>query len=218
MNQSLLNNHQTLIEAVKKADSAERLLEAVEALAEVRSPEAIPTLIEILGYNNPGAAVAAVQGLIDIGEPAIPYLLDNLDDYNYGARAWSIRVFAGIGAPEALNLLLKSASSDFSLSVRRAAAKGLGFIKWSKLPSNEIDLAQTKVLNTLLCVTQDEEWVVRYASIVALEELALTVAPTKVDFINKIKTTLTQLFNNDSEIAIKARIQLALSKIENKIL
>ena len=214
MNQSDLNTHEKLIEAVKRADSADNLLDAVEALAQVRSPQAIPTLIEVLGYNNPGAAVAAVEGLINIGEPVIPCLLENLDDYNYGARAWAIRVFAGIGDPRALDLLLKAASSDFSLSVRRAAARGLGFIKWSKLPSQKIDVTQKQVLDTLLLVTKDGEWVVRYASIVALEQLALTFTPTKIDFIKKIETTLRELFNYNSEIAVKARIKLALSKIE----
>ena len=214
MNQSLVENHEQLIEAVKRADSADDLLEAVEALAEVRSTQAIPTLIEVLGFNNPGAAVAAVEGLINIGEPAVPYLLDNLDDYNYGARAWTLRAFAGIGDPRALDLLLKAATSDFSLSVRRAAARGLGFIKWSKLSPSKINLAQEQVLDTLLLVTQDGEWVVRYASVVGLEKLALTVTTTKIDFIKKIKTALTELLNYDPEIAVKARTKLALSQIE----
>ena len=88
-----------LIEAVNQADSADLLLKTVEDLAEAKNRAAIPTLVEVLGFNNPGAAVAAVDGLIQIGEPVVPYLLDNLDGYNYGARAWATRVFAGIGDP-----------------------------------------------------------------------------------------------------------------------
>ena len=45
---------ETLIDAVNKADSADGLLEAVEDLADVQAVEAIPTLVEVLGYNNPG--------------------------------------------------------------------------------------------------------------------------------------------------------------------
>ena len=213
MNQLLEDNTEKLIEAVENADSAIRLLKAVANLAQVRSPKAIPTLTDVLKYNNPGAAVAAVEGLINIGEPAVPYLLDNLDDYNYGARAWSIRVFAGIGDPRALDLLLKAAINDFSLSVRRAAARGLGFIKWSQLPSNQINSAQKKVLDTLVLVTQDGEWVVRYASVVALEQLALTLAASENDFFSTIVTSLEDLINFESEIAVKARIKLALLKI-----
>ena len=59
-----------LSRAVEQADSSEGLLNAVKALAAADSKEAIPTLITVLGYNNPGAAVSAVDGLIQIGEPA----------------------------------------------------------------------------------------------------------------------------------------------------
>ena len=48
-----------LIRAVEQADSSEGLLNAVKALAAAGSQEAIPTLITVLGYNNPGAAVSA---------------------------------------------------------------------------------------------------------------------------------------------------------------
>lgn len=117
MTETITDNVQSLILAVQKADSAYALLKAVENLAKVRSPKAIPTLIEVLGFNNPGAAVAAVDGLILIGEETVPILLENLDGYNYGARAWATRVFAGIGDPKALELLLEAATTDFSLSV-----------------------------------------------------------------------------------------------------
>ncbi len=206
---------QELIQAVEKADSADSLLEAVEALAEVRSETAIPTLVEVLGFNNPGAAVAAVDGLIYIGEPAVPYLLDNLDDYNYGARAWAIRVFAGVGDPSALDLLLKAASTDFSLSVRRAAARGLGFINWSKLPPKEILPAQTEVLNTLLSVCNDGEWVVRYAAVVGLQALFETFNTHKSDFVKQILEKLKQIIDTDPEIAVRARSQMALREFNN---
>jgi len=51
-----------LIQAVEQADSSEGLLNSVKALAAASSKQAIPTLITVLGYNNPGAAVAAVEG------------------------------------------------------------------------------------------------------------------------------------------------------------
>ncbi len=45
---------QELIKAVEKADSAGSLVESVQTLAARQSQEAIPTLIAVLGYNNPG--------------------------------------------------------------------------------------------------------------------------------------------------------------------
>jgi phycocyanobilin lyase subunit beta len=199
-----------LIQAVERADSADKLSGTVRALAAVRSEAAIPTLIEVLGYNNPGAAVAAVEGLIDLGEVVVPFLLKNLDGYNYGARAWAIRVFAGIGDPRALDLLIAAASTDFSLSVRRAAAKGLGFIRWSNLPPQEVLTAQTEVLKTLLLVSQDEEWVVRYGAIVALQALASAIIESKPNLVGQILERLEQIVKTDSEIAIRARAQMAL--------
>ena len=200
-----------LIEAVDKADSADKLLDAVENLADACSEEAIPTLIQVLGFNNPGAAVAAVDGLIKIGDRAVPYLLESLDDYNYGARAWSLRAFAGIGDPVALDLLLKASVTDFSQSVRRAAARGLGTIKWEKLAPEKRFPAQQSALKTLLVATEDGEWVVRYATIVALQSLGLAQS----DFIPEITTKLQEMLTIESEAGVKARAELALDKINN---
>ena len=201
----------TLINAVNKADSADLLLKTVEDLAEAADESAIPTLVEVLGFNNPGAAVAAVDGLIKIGEPVVPYLLHNLDDYNYGARAWATRVFAGIGDPLALDLLLEAAVADFSQSVRRAAAKGLGSILWEKLPNSESLEAQRKVLEALLQATEDGEWVVRYAAIVGLESLGHTLAKSQPDLLPKITARYLELINSEPEAAVRARIKHAMT-------
>lgn len=198
-----------LIAAVNQADSADGLLKAVENLAEARSVAAIPTLVEVLGFNNPGAAVAAVEGLIEIGEPAVPYLMANLDDYNYGARAWAIRVFAGIGEPIALDLLLKAAVTDFSQSVRRSAVRGLGIIRWSKLSPEAILPKQEAAFKTLLLATNDGEWVVRYAAVVGLESLG----KTQPQFLAAITSRFQEMQASEPELAIGARIQLARKKL-----
>ena len=212
-------NHKTtthqLIQAVEDADSADGLLSAVEELADACDPEAIPTLIAVLGYNNPGAAVAAVDGLIALGETAIPSLLALIDTYNYGARAWAVRACAGIGDPRTLDLLLTSASSDFSQSVRRAAARGLGIIRWEKLSPQDAKTAQNQALETLLFVCQDGEWIVRYAAVVGLQELALSVGETRSDVMEKISTQFQSMVDTEMEIAVGARVQMALGKISS---
>ena len=204
-----------LIEAVNQADSATKLLETVEDLAESQSPEAIPTLIQVLGFNNPGAAVAATEGLIAIGEAVIEPLLNSLDDYNYGARAWALRVFAGIGDIRALDLLIKAATSDFSLSVRRAATRGLGNLQWHQLPSTQIVATQKQIFDILCLAAQDGEWVVRYACVVALEHLAQKLDEfNHQDLGTQIVEQLTNIIDNESEIAVRSRAKLALSKIK----
>lgn len=203
-----------LILAVEQADSSDGLLEAVKALAAAKVEGAIPTLIQVLGFNNPGASVAAVDGLIDLGEVVVPYLLDKIDNYNYGARAWATRVFAGIGDPRALDLLLDAALNDFSLSVRRAAAKGLGNIVWQRLPEDEAALAQVKVLKTLLQVSHDSEWVVRYGTVVGLESLCLTLVQSQPSLISEILARLEQIAETDSESVVCARVYLTWQKFK----
>jgi phycocyanobilin lyase beta subunit len=205
-----------LIEAVEKADSASKLFQAVTQLSQTRSIEAIPTLIQVLGYNNPGAAVSATEGLIALGDAVIEPLLTSLDNYNYGARAWAVRVFAGVGDIRALDLLIKSAVNDFSLSVRRAATKGLGSLQWHQLSRENLIPTQTRILETLFITINDGEWVVRYASIVSLENLYFAIDSSSENLLVKIKNKLTEIIAKDEEIAIQNRGKLALKKIYNK--
>ena len=205
---------QELIQAVEKADSSDALLEAVEALADARLEEASPTLIAVLSYNNPGAAVAAVEGLVQLGEVAVLPLLNLMDDYNYGGRAWAIRALAGIADPRALETLLKGAAEDFAMSVRRAAARGLGNLQWSKMPPSEVSTAQKRVFATLQLTSQDPEWVVRYATAVALQGLGNSVAVNQPNLVGEIKAQLEQMLETDADLAVRTRVQLAMMQLQ----
>ncbi|MCW6036405.1 HEAT repeat domain-containing protein [Spirulina subsalsa FACHB-351] len=200
---------QQLITAIEQATSPNTLVQAVWNLANAQDLAAIPTLIEVLGYNNPGAAVAAVEGLVKLGERAVPILLENIDGYDYGARAWANRALARIGDPRALEMLLEAASQDFALSVRRAAAKGLGGIQWEKLPPEEQQTAQERTLTTLAQIlAKDEEWVVRYAAVVGLEGLGQQQGQFRERILEILRSHLSQ----ESELAVRARIQWAQQK------
>ncbi|MEG4577826.1 HEAT repeat domain-containing protein [Microcoleus sp. N3A4] len=201
-----------LIRAVEQADSSEGLLNAVKALAAASSKQAIPTLITVLGYNNPGASVAAVDGLIQLGEPAVLPLLEQLDGYNYGARAWAVRALAGIGDPRGLEILLDAAANDFSLSVRRAAARGLGTIGWELMPTEQILNAQIRAAKTLLQASQDPEWVVRYAAVGGLQALT-GAAAVQPDWLAEVSAQLQEIAQNDETLAVRARAVLAKKKL-----
>ena len=201
------------IRAVEEADSSQGLIDAVKDLAAAHIKEAIPILIKVLGYNNPGAAVAAVDGLVEIGEPAVLPLLETLDGYNYGARAWAIRALAGIGDPRGLEILLDSAANDFSFSVRRGATRGLGFIHWEKLSETEVSDAQQRVFQTLLQVSQDPEWVVRYAAVVGLEGLAKVVKANYPKWFEDILAHLKEIANTDTTLAVRARVRMAVKHL-----
>lgn len=207
-----------LIQAVEEADSSKLLLEAVQNLAAARLEGAIPILIEALSYNNPGAAVASVDGLILLGSAAVPPLLELLDMHNYTARAWAIRALAGIGDPRGLVTLLGVATADFAMSVRRAAVKGLGTMKWHWFPDELRDIAQEEALDALLFVAQqDEEWVVRYASVVGLQSLAIAIADAHPTWLAEIQTQFNLMSCNDEVLAIRGRVWLAQQKLQQKI-
>jgi len=208
-------NAQELIHAVEVADSSSSLLSAVENLAAAGLEESIPTLIAALGYNNPGAAVAAVDGLIKIGEPSVKHLLVLIDDYNYGARAWAVRALAGIGDPRGLDILLEAAQNDFALSVRRAAARGLGTIHWQEMPTTAILPAQTQVLSALIFVCADPEWIVRYAAVTGLESLAKAVTTTQPKLRSQIITQLEKLLEQDTDLAVRTRVLRAQQQIHS---
>ena len=137
---------QPLVAAVDGAHSAESLVQATQALAlalatppsepTAVTPEmldAIRTLVGVMGFNNPGAAVAAVDGLTACGPAAVEPLLEGLDNHNYGARAWAVRALAGIGDGRGLDLLEEALQGDIGPSVRRAAARGLGQLRLETL-------------------------------------------------------------------------------------
>ena len=199
---------ESLIQAVEKASSSEELVKAVWALSRSQSEAAIPMLIKVLGFNNPGAAIAAIEGLVQLGDVAVPTLIRDLDGYDYGARAWAIRALSRIANPEALDILLDAATSDFSLSVRRGAAKGLGELRWDVLPPEARERAQRKVFETLKTVATDEEWIVRYAAIVGLESLAKQV------FTTEIWEYLQHRQEAESDLTARSRTQLALQNLD----
>lgn len=207
---------QILIRAVEEADSSDSLLDAVQELAAAGIEQAVPTLIAALGYNNPGAAVAAVDGLIAIGEAAVPPLLELIDNYNYGARAWAIRALAGIGDVRALNTLLEAAKTDFSLSVRRAAARGLGTLCWDQVPPEKLESVQTQVLEALLVISQDPEWIVRYAAVTSLETLAFAMAVTLPEQASRITNQFQQILDTDVDLGVRTRVKFAQEKIQQQ--
>jgi len=187
------------LQAVTEAASSENLLAATRALvalcpslpAHSEDQQAvISALMDLLATNNPGAAVAAVDGLIACGAAAVEPLLHNLDAHNYGARAWAVRALASIGDPRGLPVLEKAAGEDIGPSVRRAAARGLGNLDLGSLEAGQRLRVQERCLRALEASCRDGEWVVRYAAVVGME-MFLADAPT--DLAERGITSLERL-------------------------
>jgi len=213
-----------LIEAMEQADTATALLAATARLAshlaggDPPAPAAIAALVQVLGFNNPGAAVAAVDGLIACGDAAVAPLLDNLDAHNYGARAWAVRALAGIGDVRGLELLEQALGGDIGPSVRRAAARGLGQLRCDALPAQERREVRERALQALEAAAADDEWVVRYAVVVGLESLALDLGPetggSESDLKERALQTLSLLSQpNQSAPVVRLRANQALGRL-----
>jgi phycocyanobilin lyase beta subunit len=168
-------------------------------------------LIAVFGYNNPGAAMVAIEGLIRLGEPAVLPLLEQLDDYNYGARAYSIRALAAIADPRALEVLATAAATDFAPSVRRAAAKGLGTLHWQQLAQEQVREAQATALQALLQVSQDPDWAIRYAAVVGLQTLASGANDLRAPIQNRFE----QMLSSEADAAVRARVLRAKQLLED---
>jgi phycocyanobilin lyase beta subunit len=199
---------QELITRLRQASSSEELLLATRQLASCGVTGAAPLLVEVLGFNNPGAAVAAVDGLIALGQEAVPPLLQ-LDPENYGARAWAVRALAGIGDVRGLDLLVDALGTDVAASVRRAAARGLGNLRLEELAADRRREVQDCCLQALLAATSDGEWVVRYAVAVGLEGLGQDLAPSS-EALARVRQGLVALSEaaeaNPPVVVLRARL------------
>ena len=202
-----------LIRAVEQAAAPASLVAAVQALAEARLEAGIPTLISALGYNNPEAAVSAVAGLVALGEAAVQPLIEQLDDYNYGARAYSFRALAAIADPQALDVLINAAETDFAPSVRRAATKGIGQLCWSRLPADQRQEAQNRALQSLLALAQHPDWDIRYAAVVGLQALASSGEATGVELAARILAQFNRIAQTDADLAVRARAEMAQQQL-----
>lgn len=225
------------IRAVEQATSALALLQATRALADrlvngrdaaaasasegVAIPvdadgeeAAIRCLVEVLGFNNPGAAVAAVDGLIAAGEAAVDPLLQRLDPRNYGARAWAVRALAGIGDIRGLDLLEEALASDVGPSVRRAAACGLGNLRLQTITDGERPQVRARALEALVAGGRDGEWVVRYAVAVGLEALVARMEPLPAERALALETleSLAQAEREDTPV-VRLRARLAHGRL-----
>ncbi len=207
------SNIAALIEAVERADTADGLLKATEALAATGHPASARCLLDILGFNNPGAAVAAVDGLIAIGQPVVETILDNLDGYNYGARAWSVRALAGIADRRGLIVLERALETDIGPSVRRAAACGLGNLQLTN--PDHADAERERCLQGLIQATNDGEWIVRYAVAVGLER-RLREASCRPAQRQQGEQALRKLLGEGEDVkVVRSRARLALQRLSN---
>lgn len=197
-----------LVQSVGQAANHLELIDAVEDLAGSRPEAAIPTLIAALGYNS-AAAASAVNDLVSIGRTTVEPLINLVDDGDYEPRAYAVKALAMIGDPRSLEILVKCAEADFDTSVRRIAIKGLGSIRWdwAEWDAHTVKSCQTRILDLLNLMLEDEDWSIRYATIVALH----LVAEHRVD--QRVISLLEAAQSKESDLVVRARSEMALGSV-----
>ncbi|ABS26377.1 HEAT repeat domain-containing protein [Anaeromyxobacter sp. Fw109-5] len=99
---------------------------AIRVLAERRSPEAIPALLERLRDGDPDIVQRAVGALAQIGDPrAVGALIEVAQGGDPALTARIARIVGDIGGPEAEGYLLTLEAGHPDPAVRRAAREAL---------------------------------------------------------------------------------------------
>ncbi len=155
-----------LINQLESAVTTESIILALQALGASGHPDVLPHLIKAFSYNRPAVSDVALAEVLKFGTTAVSTLLTTIDDYDYGARAYSMRALSQLQDPRAWDCLFKSIQEDFAPGVRRAATKGIGRI------ASQCQVSQQQETVTLLKACLSEaDWGVRYAATCALKDL-----------------------------------------------
>ena len=72
---------------------------------------------------------------------------------------------------------------------------------------------QLQVFKVLLQVSQDPEWVVRYAAVFGLQFLGINASSYQPDLIPQIIDRLDEIARLDTELAVRARAVMAKKEL-----
>jgi phycocyanobilin lyase beta subunit len=202
---------QKAILALDRATTTSELVEATQTICGLKDLEAAPTLIKVLGFNNPAVGAVATQGLIALGRDVVPILVMNLDVGNYGARAWVVRAIATLRDPRGLDLLEHALNADIAPSVRRSATRGLAEME---LEGSNVSKDFSRCCEALFKAAADDEWIVRYAAAFGLEQ-RFGHNSTNTGLKTQAIAHLEELSSNSEAVkVVKQRAKLALQRLQ----
>jgi HEAT repeat protein len=121
-----------LVEKAASTDESLVRTAALEAIETSRDPSAIPGLINLFrlnrGQDDIGAQLGASEALLKIGAPAVPQLLQALNDSSAKVREAVVEVLGKMGNPELADRIT-GLQADPDPAVRRAVASALATLK-----------------------------------------------------------------------------------------
>lgn len=194
-----------LIERLERAVSPIEALPLIKELTVRKTPEAIAQLIKSLHHHHPAIATAAIEGLVQIGADAVePLIAAFLNCKDHGVQGHIVQALARIADIRALDLLIEVVGVEVANhcqgNVRRMAARGLGKIGSHTENISVISRCQAKLSWALL---NPEDWALRYAAVVSLEEIGTTEA----------KAIIAQGLAKEADLVVRVRCQKAGEKL-----
>lgn len=176
MNTQNSQNIEQLIAQLDTAATPQDAIAAITAMAASGTKETavINALIQALSHHHPAVGAASVAALVQLAPATIkPLIAAYSASSDQGLQAYIIQALAQIGDPEALDLLAEvigtAVANHCQGNVRRIAARGLGRIASNSRDTEIIGRAEEKLIWALLT---PEDWGLRYAAAVSLQEIA----------------------------------------------
>ncbi|WP_071517211.1 HEAT repeat domain-containing protein [Geitlerinema sp. PCC 9228] len=162
----------------------------------------INTLLKQLSDPRPDVAKNAVSALVNLGPDSVDPLLQAYQkSQDQNVQAYIIQALARIGDTRSRDLLIEIVGVEVANhcqgNIRRVAARGLGVMGSKTTDTSILSPAIDKLTWAL---TNAEDWALRYAAAVALEEIGTPAAVT----------ALQNAQTNESDLVVQTRIQTAL--------
>ncbi|MBD2448141.1 HEAT repeat domain-containing protein [Nostoc sp. FACHB-152] len=203
-----MNTYSDIEQLISKINHASTPEEVITAITEISSSDTqelavINSVIKVLSHHHPAVRAAAVESLVKLKNPTVQPLISAYEaSQDQGLQAHIIQALAQIGSPDALDLLAEvvgtTVANHCQGNVRRIAARGLGKIASNSQDAEVIRFVQEKLIWAVL---SPEDWGLRYAAAVSLQEIATPEA----------KTALKNAIAGEADLVVRSRMTLALA-------
>ncbi|NJO43594.1 MAG: HEAT repeat domain-containing protein [Cyanobacteria bacterium CRU_2_1] len=203
MNIARSQDVENLIEQLRCATTPAEAIALIQQLAQSRDERAIDVLIEMLQQHHSSVVSMAVQALVQCSSAAVePLIAAFHNTCDHSVQAYIVQALSQSGDIRALNLLIEVVGVEVANhcqgSVRRIAARGLGKIGQGLSEREKID----RIIDKLRwAVFNAEDWALRYAAIVSLQEIGTPEAVT----------VLQHVLSHESDRVVQERITVSLA-------
>ncbi|WP_026736664.1 HEAT repeat domain-containing protein [Fischerella sp. PCC 9605] len=206
MNKLKFTDSEQLVSQLNRSSSPTDAISAIAAISasEITETAAISALIQALSYHHATVATAAVEALVKLAPATVEALITAYrSSTDQGLQAYIIQALAQIGDDRAFDVLAEvvgtAVANHCQGNVRRIAARGLGKIGSTTDDPEAIRHAVEKLTWALLT---PEDWGLRYAAAVSLQEIATPEA----------KAALQVGLNQEADKVVRSRISTSVEK------